>query len=116
MSSYSNSCETQTNETPFANAGPDQSVGFLESVTLDGSSSTDPDGAIQGFQWAQLSGEMVTLSNEDQPTTSFVSPAAENILIFSLTVSDDGGSSGVLGQIVARIGRRRLERKKRTSA
>ena len=91
MSNYSSSCETQTNETPFANAGPDQSVGFLESVTLDGSSSTDPDGAVQGFQWAQLSGEMVTLSNQDQPTTSFVSPAAENILIFSLTVLDDGG-------------------------
>ena len=101
MSSYLNSCELQTNEDPVADAGPDQSVGFSEEVTLDGGLSSDPDGNIQSYQWTQLSGETTTLSNPDQPTATFVSPSSANILIFLLTVADDGGGTDVDTTVVA---------------
>tara|TARA_B100000700_G_scaffold29187_1_gene28068 strand:+ start:2443 stop:4149 length:1707 start_codon:yes stop_codon:yes gene_type:complete len=91
MTTYSSNCDLQNNENPVADGGPDQSVGFAELVTLDGSSSTDSDGSIQSYQWAQLSGTTVTLSNQDEPTTTFISPGSASILIFSLTVADDGG-------------------------
>ena len=93
MSSYSNSCELVSNEDPVADAGPDQSVGFLETVTLDGSLSIDTDGNIQSYDWTQLSGTTVVLSNSDQPTTSFVSPASANILVFSLMIIDNSGGT-----------------------
>ena len=101
MSGYSNSCEFQTNEDPVADAGSDQSVGFSETVTLDGSLSTDTDGNIQSYEWTQISGETVTLSNTNQITTTFISPLSDNVLIFSLTVTDDGGGADTDTVIVA---------------
>ncbi len=43
------------NAPPIADAGPDQTVkarGGTASVTLDGSGSSDPDGAIAGYTWS----------------------------------------------------------------
>jgi hypothetical protein len=46
------------NQAPIANAGADQTVTDLdntgiESVTLNGNASTDPDGTITGFAWSE---------------------------------------------------------------
>ena len=46
------------NQSPVANAGPDQTLtdsdgdGF-ESVSLDGSLSSDPDGTVEGYEWRE---------------------------------------------------------------
>ena len=80
-----------TNIIPVANAGVDQSVNNNELVTLDGSSSFDPDGTIESYEWSQLSGTNVVLSSADQQTTTFTSPNESDILVFILSIGDELG-------------------------
>ena len=82
-----------TNINPTAAAGLDQSVGFGQTVTLDGSGSSDSDGTIEAYQWSQLSGTSVTLSAPEEATTTFTAPNEENILVFSLTITDQLGGT-----------------------
>jgi hypothetical protein len=84
-----------SNETPAVNAGADQSVNELTTVTLVGS-ATDTDGTIASYSCAQTSGTAVTLKNANSAIASFTPPASltsSEILIFSLTVSDNEGAS-----------------------
>ena len=82
-----------TNIGPNASAGEDQLIGFSEPVILDGSGSSDPDGAIASYQWSQISGTSVALSSPNEATTTFTSPAEENILVFALSVTDELGGA-----------------------
>lgn len=53
------SCEgcKDGNKPPIANAGSDQTINLpVNSVTLDGSSSTDPDKNIVNYRWTKISG------------------------------------------------------------
>lgn len=72
---------------PTANAGPDQTVVVGAQVTLDGSGSSSPHGAI-GYSWAQTGGPSVTLSNASAAQPTFTAPASATVLTFTLTVSD----------------------------
>ncbi|MFW6092665.1 MAG: PKD domain-containing protein, partial [Pseudomonadota bacterium] len=80
---------------PLADAGADQRVTSHRTVTLDGSGSSDPDGDIAGYRWAQQAGPAVTLTGANSPTASFTAPAVseETRLGFRLTVTDAGGAS-----------------------
>jgi len=86
---------TEENDTPTADAGPDQNVDEETTVRLDGSNSSDPDDGIEFHQWKQIAGPSVSLSNptDDQPT--FTSPSVvdskSKSLKFELTVTDFGG-------------------------
>src|SRR5262245_25324263 len=54
------------NTPPMANAGPDQTVKVGQTVTLDGSGSTDEDGDPLSYQWSLVmrsTGSQATLSN-----------------------------------------------------
>ena len=66
--------EPPANQPPRANAGDAQTVDASDTVTLDGSASSDPDGAIAGYLWAQTAGPAVSLSNANQAAPSFVAP------------------------------------------
>jgi len=78
---------------PVANAGLNQTVEIGSEVTIDGSSSVDPDGTIESYSWAQTAGETVTLSSTDQAIVTFTAPSNVDSLSFTLTVTDDDGSS-----------------------
>lgn len=79
------------NIAPTARAGLDQTVSNLPAtVTLNGSSSTDPDGDTLSYQWQQISGPAVTLNNANSAITSFSAGAVsqDEVLVFELTVND----------------------------
>lgn len=85
---------TWVNQPPLANAGPDQTVRAGDPVTLDGSSSADPDDGIASYQWQQLSGKPVTLSNSHAVRPTFTAPHVSyggETLTFRLTVTDKSG-------------------------
>jgi len=82
------------NQPPSANAGADLSVNEGTVVTLNGSSSSDPDGSALSYEWFQLGGTPVTLSSATVAQPTFVAPAvgaAGESLSFQLTVTDSVG-------------------------
>lgn len=74
------------NRGPIASAGPDRTVGRGSWVSLDGS-GTRGAGPLT-FQWAQTAGPAVVLSDPRLVMPSFLAPAADATLRFSLTVRD----------------------------
>ena len=94
------------NRAPAANAGPDQSVNSKANVTLDGSSSSDPDGDSLGYSWAQTSGPAVTLSNIHAVKPTFTAPAGNHALVFSLIVNDGTLDSLVADTVTITVGDR----------
>jgi predicted RNA-binding protein with TRAM domain len=88
---------------PTADAGPDQTVDEGVTVTLDGSNSTDPDDGIASYQWKQLGGSQVTISNPSAAAPTFTAPdvgMSGVSLTFQLTVTDGGGLKSTATSIV----------------
>ncbi len=95
-------CHTGLNsvlKTPEADAGPDQTVEDGDTVTLDGSGSTDSDYKIVTYKWTSLSGG-VTLSDTSAVNPTFTAPNVDNddndddeeqSFKFKLTVTDSHG-------------------------
>src|ERR671924_253530 len=84
------------NQPPTANAGDDQTVNEADSVSLDGSGSSDPDGTIASYSWTQTAGTGVTLDDASSATPSFTAPdvsADGDTLTFELTVTDNDGAT-----------------------
>ena len=78
---------------PIANAGVNQTVPFGSTVTLDGSSSVDPDGSITTYLWVQTAGQTVSLSSTNTAAVTFTAPSTVDSLSFTLQVTDDDGAS-----------------------
>ena len=74
---------------PVADAGADQTVQAGEIVVIDGSGSYDTDGSIIAYEWTQVDGPAVSLSDENSATTTFTAPEQTSTLTFRLTVFDD---------------------------
>jgi hypothetical protein len=78
---------------PVANAGTDQTVDEFDTVTLDGSSSSDPDGNVDSYFWEQTgTGTFVTLSDQTAVRPTFTAPDVDpggETLTFKLTVTDN---------------------------
>ena len=80
---------------PTASAGDDQIVVANGPVTLDGSSSTNPDGGDLTYQWAQSNGPVVDIADSDMATASFTAPDVPipMALLFELSIMDGNGLS-----------------------
>ena len=88
---------TWLNIPPTADAGADQEVDEGVTVTLDGSGSSDPDDAIKTYQWVQIAGPAVTLSDAGAVSPTFDTPdvgPGGAVLEFKLTVTDSGADFG----------------------
>jgi hypothetical protein len=78
------------NNAPNAIAGANQTVNSGASVTLNGSASNDPDGDTLSYQWTQLSGTTVSITNAASASATFTAPSvsSDQLLQFQLSVSD----------------------------
>lgn len=80
----------RVNQTPVAKAGSDHSISLpINSVTLDGSTSTDPDGKIVSYNWSQDSGPSEALMSDKNAAETTASNLIKGEYIFTLTVVDD---------------------------
>ena len=90
------SCErcAEKNKPPIAVAGPDQVITLpTDSVLLDGSTSSDPDGRISSYLWTKISGpssfNIIKASDSMTKAKSLVVGTYQ----FELKVTDNGGLS-----------------------
>lgn len=82
-----------TNHAPTANAGNNVTITLpTDSVKLNGSGSTDPDGDALTYQWRIISGTGGSIANTDKVAAT-LSGLTSGKYIISLTVSDPGGLS-----------------------
>lgn len=79
------------NHPPVANAGADQTRNEAATVELDGTASSDPDMDTLSFQWTQVSGQTVTLSDPSSAKPNFTAPLVGlggETVVLELVVSD----------------------------
>lgn len=88
---------TILNQSPVANAGPDQTVRKETTVRLNGTGSSDPDGTIASYRWRQVSGTTVRLRNASTAIAEFRAPEPRTktpiTLVFELLVTDNNGGT-----------------------
>ena len=82
----------KTNRPPVANAGPDQTIILpTNTVTLDGSASTDPNNNISSYLWRKISGpSSFNIANANAAQTQ-VTNLIDGVYKFELKVTDAGG-------------------------
>lgn len=79
------------NKPPIANAGADQKTTLpQDSVLLDGSASTDPDGTIASFKWIKISGPASFNIIKVDSSRTLVKALTMGVYKFELTVKDNG--------------------------
>lgn len=90
------------NELPQASAGPDQTLSDndssgSESVTLDGTASTDQDGSITSYRWTEAATEIGT----GETPTVILTVGTHTV---TLTVTDDDGATDTDQVVITVIG------------
>jgi len=89
--SFDNFSITIPGTPPTADAGADRKVNERDTVTLNGSNSFDPDDGIYSYQWYQIAGPPVTLSDSTIVQPTFTAPDVGldgTSLAFQLAVTD----------------------------
>ncbi|MCK5940355.1 MAG: hypothetical protein KAI24_00185, partial [Planctomycetes bacterium] len=78
------------NDAPTADAGTNQTVNEGDVVTLIASATTDADGDLITYEWLQVKGPEVRLSDATSATPTFTAPdlPANTTLVFEVTASD----------------------------
>ncbi len=96
-----NSTSSTSNVAPVAEAGNTQLIYLpLNSVTLNGTGSTDADGLIVGYNWQKVSGPAAGLIVTPNAAVTVVSGLAQGSYKFRLTVTDNNGATGIDSVIV----------------
>ena len=73
---------------PVAESGENQTARTGQTVTLDGTGSSDPENRPLQYTWSQDSGTTVTLSSTTASSPTFTAPSTASVLTFTLSVSD----------------------------
>jgi hypothetical protein len=83
-----------TNQSPVANAGTDITLTLpVNSTTLNGSASKDPDGSIAAYAWSKVSGPtQFTIASPAAATTALTNLVA-GVYVFRLKVTDSQGAT-----------------------
>jgi ribosomal protein L14 len=82
------------NVNPIANAGANQTITLpLDSVTLDGSASQDPNGTIVGYSWVKISGPASGTIVTPTGVTTLVNTLVQGTYVYKLTVTDNSGNT-----------------------
>ena len=90
------SCENckDHNQPPIALAGPDLTITLpIDSVILDGTRSTDPDGTIASYKWTKISGPASSNILRPDSSKTLVKTLVKGVYKFELMVTDNGGLS-----------------------
>jgi hypothetical protein len=83
---------SQTNHPPVANAGADQTITLpLNTATLDGSRSADPDNNIMAYSWKKIGGPSSFIIASASTVQTPVGNLVEGVYQFELRVTDSGG-------------------------
>ena len=81
------------NQSPVANTGTNKNITLpVNTVSLDGSGSSDADGSIVSYKWIKISGAAATIT-DDAASKTTVSGLVAGQYTFELTVTDDKGAS-----------------------
>ncbi|RAJ91046.1 putative secreted protein (Por secretion system target) [Larkinella arboricola] len=85
----------QANQSPVARAGADQTITMpTNSVVLNGSTSSDPEGGALTYQWTQRSGPNTANLSSPTSVSLMASNLAAGTYVFRLTVRDTPGAMG----------------------
>jgi ribosomal protein L14 len=81
------------NRPPVANAGADQTITLpTNSVLLNGTASTDPDGTITTYAWSKISGPAAGAIASANAVTTNVTGLTQGVYRFRLQVTDNSGA------------------------
>jgi hypothetical protein len=88
------SCNEKKNQPPIARAGPDQIITLpKDSILLDGTASTDPDGIITSYAWTKISGPSSFVILHAADSITLVKFLVVGSYMFELKVTDNKGLS-----------------------
>jgi hypothetical protein len=85
-----NNPSTRVNKSPIANAGADRVITLpIDSIQLDGSASSDPDGSIISWEWKWIGDFALNISVLSTNSKVTVDSLGRGIYFFELKVIDD---------------------------
>jgi len=89
-----NAAPLPSNQSPIASAGSNVNITLpLNSATLNGSASFDPDGSIASYAWSKTSGpSSYSFANASAYSTT-VSNLVAGVYVFTLLVTDNAGAT-----------------------
>ncbi len=82
------------NQAPVANAGSNQTITLpVNTASLNGTSSFDPDGTISTYAWSQISGPSAAVITGANTSTPTISQLIVGQYVYQLTVTDNNGAT-----------------------
>ncbi|MEI9942618.1 MAG: PKD domain-containing protein [Chitinophagaceae bacterium] len=82
------------NQSPVANAGQDQTITLpVNSVTVYGNGSSDPDGTITGYTWSKIAGPSQFTITSPSLIQTTITNLVQGVYQFELKVTDNQGAT-----------------------